>query len=98
MRGRLALGAEFAGGGDDAAPEMPAPDAVDDHAGGERLRVLEDGAGQIEPAAAIGELARLAILRGEGAEEPALYELAGLVRVPALHHLQVARFAGLVIE
>ena len=51
MRGPLAQQAEIAGRADDAAAEMVLPDAVDDHAGRQRVVAAGDGPGQFEPSA-----------------------------------------------
>ena len=49
----LALGAEIAGRLDQRLAEVPAPDAIDDDAGGERSGVGEDLLGQFQPARAV---------------------------------------------
>ena len=61
VRRRLAAPAEIAGRADEAVAEMMQPDAVDHHAGGERVVLAGDGAGQLQPAAAFFE--RLATFR-----------------------------------
>ena len=77
---------------------MELPNAVHHDARGERRGFLHDGLGKLEAAAAGGESAGLAVLRGEGGEEAAGHDVAGVVRVAALHQLKVAGLAGLEIE
>ncbi len=55
MCGRLAAEAEVAGGVHQAGAEMVQPEAIDEHAGGERIVLARNGAGQLEAAAAFLE-------------------------------------------
>ena len=47
MGGLFALGAKVTGGGDERFAEVPAPNAIDDDAGGQRGAVAEEFLGEV---------------------------------------------------
>ena len=67
--------AEVARGFDERLAEEVHPDAIDHHAGGQRVGRARDGVGEVEPAAALGEL--LGRTLGEDGEILARDLLAG---------------------
>ena len=79
----LAGDAEVVDGGDDAAAEEPAPDAVDQHAGGERIVGGGDLGGEQQPGRHIAGMACVAI---EHLEIPAGSDVTGLRRLAPLLH------------
>ena len=79
----LAGGAEVVDGGDDAAAEEPAPDAVDQHAGGERIVGRRDPGGEQQPGRRVAGMARVAI---KHLEIPSGGDVTGLRRLPPLLH------------
>ena len=82
----LAGGAEVVDGGDDAAAEEPAPDAVDQHAGGERVVGRRDLGGEQQPRRHVTGVARVPI---EHLEIPAGGDVTGLRRLAPLLHGRV---------
>ena len=93
VRGRLAAEAEVAGRADEAGAEVVQPDAVDQHAGRQRVLRVGDGAGQPQAAAAVAEGA--AILAGDHFEELPRHRLAGAVRVAAAEDARLVRRRGI---
>src|SRR5688572_30342415 len=87
MRGRFAAGAEVGWSGDQAAAEMPGPDAVDDDAGGEGIFFAGDRLRELEPPGTIFE--RLAIWAGKNGEELAGDFVAFHGRVAALEDARI---------
>ncbi len=81
MGGRVALFAEVTGRAHNTLAEMLLPDAVDDHAGGERVFRVDDGLGEIEPAVAVRK-ARGRTLAEDG-EEVRRSRFAGTVFIAA---------------
>ncbi len=55
MRGRIGPRPEIARRRDEAGPEMMRPDAVDDDAGGQRIRGIGNRPGELETSAAVRE-------------------------------------------
>ena len=55
MRGRLALRAKVVGRGHEAATKVIEPDAIDDHARGQRIVRVADPLRQLQPATALGD-------------------------------------------
>ncbi len=98
MGRRFAQIAELARRIHQTATEVVLPHAIDDHAGGERRGVFHDRLREFETAAAGGEPARQAGLRRKGREEAARHGGPQIVRIAALHELQITRHAHLVVE
>ena len=87
MAGRLGAQAEVAGRRDQARAEVVEPEAVHQHAGGERVVRAGDGAGQFEPSAAVRE--GLALRAGEDLQELARDGVALVLRVAAQEDARV---------
>src|SRR5581483_9724178 len=91
VRGRLAAGAEIVGRGDDAASEMPLPDAIDHHARGQRILLVGDPLRELEAAAAL--LVGRKLLAAEDREEAAGDRRAERLRLAANHDAGVGGLA-----
>ena len=89
MARRLAAGAEIVRRADEALAEVMHPDAVHDHAGGERIALGGDRLRQLEPAAAFLEGLGLAIR--EHLEEVARNDIAVDFRLAAHEDVRVMR-------
>ena len=92
VRGLLRHVAEVVGGRDDAGAEVMEPDAVDEHAGRQRVGAVGDGQRQLPAAAAFVE--GLAVGAGEDLEELARGDGALLVAVAAQVDVGVAGLLG----
>ena len=90
MARRLAAGAEVARRRDQPAAEVPRPDAVHEHPGGERVRRPREPVRQFQPAAAGAGRDRVA---AEDFEEPPRHLGAELVRLASLLNPGVRRHA-----
>ena len=96
MSWRVALRAEIAGSGYERAAEMPAPDAIDNDAGGQRGGLADNLLGQLQAARAGAEGLR----RGgrEDGEEAARNYFAGPLHIAADEYGKVARDAGAQVD
>ena len=90
MAGAIALGAEVTRGADQALTEVVLPDAIDENAGGERIRGIGNGVGEFEASGALTEAFRIA--GGEHGNEVGRGRRARIIPVPAqpdLLHVQL---------
>src|SRR5262245_57242597 len=93
MRRSFAHRAEVTRRADQALAEMMLPDAVDDHAGRERVVFVRDRIGQFEPSAALRK--RRGVIWAQYGEKPSRGVFADILRAAANMHLHVLRRAVL---
>ena len=92
---RVGAKSEIAGRADQSRAEVMQPDAIDDHAHGERVIAAGDGPRQLEPAAAFPE--GIAVLAGDGRQKLPRHLRARAVRIAADKNVRGVR-AGVVLE
>ena len=94
MGGPLSVVAEVAGGTDDASPEVVMPDPVDDHAGGQGVRGIDEPFGQGQASLRLRAARRpgeLAVITGELGQRAGGDLLQSLHHVPALKDVDLVR-------
>ena len=89
MARRLGLHAQVVRRADEALAEVVHPEAVDRHAGGQRVVAAGDRLGQLQPAAPLGE--GLAVRPGEDLQEPPGDDRPAVLRLAADEDVRVAR-------